>query len=98
MTPRRFGIIAANRRFIQRLWRAAGSWSFPSGSNRKDSIFPCIVAPFEAKSVAVFAEIALMRQVKEGGDSRKRHRENGERARELDEIAQVLTLLHWSLL
>jgi hypothetical protein len=39
-----------------------------------------------------------MRQIEEGGDSRKRHRENSERARELDEIAQILMLLHWSLL
>jgi hypothetical protein len=39
-----------------------------------------------------------MRQIEVGGDSRKRHRENSERARELDKIAQTLTLLHWSLL
>ena len=96
MTPRRRGIIAANRRFIQRLWPATGL----SGPDRtgKTRGFPCIVAPFEAKSAAVFAESALMAQVKEGGDSHKGHRENGERARELDEIAHILTLLHWSLL
>jgi hypothetical protein len=61
-------------------------------------MFPCIVAPFKAKSAAVFVESALMRQIEVGGDSRKRHRENSERARELDKIAQTLTLLHWSLL
>jgi hypothetical protein len=71
-----------------------------SGPDRtgKTREFPCIVAPFEAKSAAVFAESALMGQVKESGDSRKRHRENGEHARELDEIAHVLTFLHRRLL
>lgn len=98
MTPRRLRIIAANRRFIQRLWRAAGSWSFRSGSHRKDPKLLCIVTPFEAKSAAAFAESALMGQIKEGGDSRKRHRENSEQASKLDEIAHVLTLLHRSLL
>ena len=98
MTPRHLGIIAGNRRFIQRLWRAAGRLSSRSGSNRKDLCFPCIVAPFEAKSAIIFAESALMAQVKEGGDSRKRHRENSERACELDEIAHVLTISHRRLL
>jgi hypothetical protein len=59
---------------------------------------PCIVAPFEAQSAAAFAESALMGQVKEGGDSRKRHRENSERSRELDEIAHILPLQHGELL
>ena len=60
--------------------------------------FPCIVAPFEAKSAAAFAESALMGEIKEGGDSRERHRENSERACELDEIAHVLTISHRRLL
>jgi hypothetical protein len=39
-----------------------------------------------------------MRYIEEGGDSRKRHRENGERACELDEIAHILTFPHRRLL
>jgi hypothetical protein len=75
-----------------------GLESFLTGANRKDSSFPCIVAPFEAKSAFAFAESALMPQIEEGGDSRKRHRENSEHASKLDEIAHVLPLQHRSLL
>ena len=56
MTPRRLGIIAANRCFIERLWRAAGDGLSGPDRTGKTLGFPCIGAPFEAKSAAVFAK------------------------------------------
>ena len=99
MTPRRFAHHSGQSPLYPKVM--AGGWLlvFPVRIEpERSSKLLCIVTPFEAKSAAAFAESALMGQIKEGGDSRKRHRENSERASKLDEIAHVLTLLHRSLL
>ena len=78
----------------------AGRWAlvFPVRIEPERLVFSLYRRAFRGKIGGCFAEGALMAQVKEGGDSHKRHRENSERACELDEIAHVLTISHRKLL